>query len=549
MIGLALVAFVLIPSVVNAQLEKRSQAIAVADRREAKRLKKTLFRDMLVRLFAPEAWSTLQKAQVYLKLSDGKSAAKWFAETAKLCRAPDAVMLVSAQAHAHVVAGDRKKARELLKKLAKAKLLGPRDQLDLGIVLLSSDLKRNRQAIAYIEAAQKTIGDHPRVIAALALGLQRAERIDEASEMLEKAQICLQDDEDPVVETLVKRARQGLRRYIEAQLRRERRARSRRTTIVVTSEHAVTVSGEIGGKGGLPDLAQVEALRARGWSADKPRPIETPKAPEPEPAVASTSGTGFEIDLSEGDTEVEGETEATDNATEETAATPEAVTADVPTPEEVEAPAPSATEAVTNSDAVDVDVDTSETDTPTTPADSNETAASDEAATSDANQDSDESDEPSPATTTPSEPDESVAEPSGPRVDADAPTGDKLPGLTIPRLVPDGVLTNGRAETTGPKLQSATEAEAGAGFFRAAASGDRLKPPPISEVSERGARLFRATPLNESEPTPEPEQDKADAKPVRPGRGLGAAFGIVPPSSSSPVPAATPREPSDAHEA
>ncbi len=504
MIGLALVAFVLIPSVVNAQLEKRSQAIAVATRSEAKRLKKTLFKDMLVRLFAPEAWSTLQKAQVYLKLNDGRAAAKWFAETAKLCRAPDAVMLVSAQAHAHVVAGDRKKARELLRKLSKAKLMGPRDQLDLGIVLLSSDLKRNRQAIAYIEAAQKIIGDHPRVIAALALGLQRAERIDEASEMLEKAQICLQDDDDPVVETLVKRARQGLRRYIEAQLRRERRARSRRTTIVVTSEHAVTVSGEIGGgQGGGPpvpdDPSQAEALRARGWVAGTPEPVPEVE-PEPEsksePEVeteASSSGTGFEIDMSEGD--------------------PEAAEASADTHISTAKPVPEgARDEPEDSDEV------AESSSEQPPGD--EVPAATEA--SEASNTAEVSD------------DAHATSLSGVPVPRS-----EFPGLTIPRLVPAGVVSNGQTETSGPKLQSATHVvDAGEGFFKATQSelGDRLKPPPISEVSERGARLFRATPLPETpETTPEPEGgEKSDARAVRPGRGLGAAFGVVPPKSSEP---------------
>ncbi|MEZ4448569.1 MAG: hypothetical protein R3B09_03740 [Nannocystaceae bacterium] len=251
LLGIGVVLAVLIPAAIQHYLEGLSQRVLTANRATAAELRRTLRAKPLVKLFAPAAWLTLQEAQLALRLSDGRAAADLFAETSRLCKRPDAVMLVSAQAHALVVAGDRKAARELLNKLAAAKLLGPRDQLDLGIVMLLESHKRSRQAMAYIEAARKTIGDHPRVIAALALALQRAERVDEAAQHLEQAQISLQEDPDPVVEELVNRARRDMRRYIEAQLRRERRARSRRTTVVVTSEHAVSeiVSGEISSRG------------------------------------------------------------------------------------------------------------------------------------------------------------------------------------------------------------------------------------------------------------------------------------------------------------
>ncbi|MEZ4380210.1 MAG: hypothetical protein R3A79_02590 [Nannocystaceae bacterium] len=284
LIGAGAVFFVLIPALIQHRLENLAERVSAASREEALELKRTLRTKPLVNLFAPAAWITLQDAQISLRLGDGKAAAQLYAETARLCKRPDAVMLVSAQAHALVVANERKAARELLNKLAAAKLLGPRDQLDLGIVMLLDSQKKSRQAMAYVEAARKTIGDHPRVVAAMALALQRAERVDEAAELLEQAQISLQEEPDSVVEVLVHRARREMRRYIEAQLRRERRARSRRTTIVVTSEHAVSevVSGEIGSRpdsgaqaqapdaeaaaeAAAADAADAEALRARGW--------------------------------------------------------------------------------------------------------------------------------------------------------------------------------------------------------------------------------------------------------------------------------------------
>jgi len=240
--------FLLLPVLVIGRLERLGLAVQAADRGGAAELLRSLRHKPVVRFFAPHAWLTLQEGVLQLKTGEGKAAALNFVETARLMHQPEAVMLLSAQAHALVVGGERAEARELLNRLAKDNLMGPRDQLDLGIVLLTES-KKNKQALAYIEAARKSIGEHPRVLAALALALQKTERIDEASELLEQVQISLQGGEaDPVVQDLVKRARKGLEAFIEAQLRRERRSRSRRTTIVVSSDLAASeiVSGEIG---------------------------------------------------------------------------------------------------------------------------------------------------------------------------------------------------------------------------------------------------------------------------------------------------------------
>jgi tetratricopeptide (TPR) repeat protein len=245
--GLAL--FLLLPAIVLARLERIGRDVQAASPKAAADLLQRLPGKPVVQFFAPTAWRTLHEGILQLKIGDGKTAAANFAETARLIRQPEAVMLVSAQAHALVVAANFTDARELLQRLAKENMLVSRDQLDLGIVLLVESQKKNKQALAYIEAARKTIGDHPRVLAAMALALQKTERIDEASELLEQVQIIQQGaDIDPVVEDLVKRARKGLQTFIEAQLRRERRSRSRRTTIVVSSDLAASeiVSGEIG---------------------------------------------------------------------------------------------------------------------------------------------------------------------------------------------------------------------------------------------------------------------------------------------------------------
>ena len=252
--------FLAMPTIVLGRLERLGREVQAADPATAALLLQSLPSRPVVRFFAPYAWRTLQDGILQLKLGDGRAAAANFVETARLVNQPEAVMLISAQAHALVLAGERTEAYNLLQRLAKENLLGSRDQLDLGIVLLIESQKKNKQALTYIEAARKTIGDHPRVLAALALALQKTERIDEASELLEQVQISLQGGEaDPLVEDLVKRARKGLQVFIEAQLRRERRSRSRRTTIVVSSDLAASeiVSGEIGA-GSPEDQAQLD---------------------------------------------------------------------------------------------------------------------------------------------------------------------------------------------------------------------------------------------------------------------------------------------------
>ncbi|MCA9692027.1 MAG: hypothetical protein KC636_20665, partial [Myxococcales bacterium] len=358
LVGLGLVLFVAIPTLIQEGFDRFSRRLAAIDREQAHILLKTLRTRPLVRLFAPHGWVALQLGHLHLRREEGIEAARAYAEAAQLCRQPDAVMLVSAQAHALVVAGDRKNARKLLNKLASAKLLGPRDQLDFAIIMLTTSQKKGRQALAYLEAAQKTaIGDHPRMLAALALAnlqISRADkdaqvRIDLASEQLERAHVE-PDEPDAIVEDLVRRGRMALRRAIEAQLRRERRARSRRTTIVVTSEHAVdaVVSGDIEDAGVVATPSEPEgdpeSLKARGWKV--PEGEDKPSGPIPRGPLQKRSvgyeakprrrrgdpdtGSGFEIDIA--DEEPEEDDEDEDAAPEPDAAQsrPDATTAPEP---------------------------------------------------------------------------------------------------------------------------------------------------------------------------------------------------------------------------
>lgn len=275
-------AFLALPAMMLGRLDQLAKEVEAADRNKAAELLKTLPERPVVKMFAPVGWRSLQLALLHLKVGDGHAAAAGFAETARLCLQPDAVMLISAEAHALVIAGERGRARELLQKLADAKLLGPRDQLDLGIVLLL-ETKKFKQGLSYVEAARKTIGEHPLVLAAQALGLQKVERIDEASELLERVQISLKDESvDPLTDDLLKRARKAAQDFLEGQLRRERRARSRRTTIVVSSEAAASeiVSGEIGA--GSDPTSPPPTLAPEPEGPRRFNPVE-PMKPEPEP--------------------------------------------------------------------------------------------------------------------------------------------------------------------------------------------------------------------------------------------------------------------------
>src|SRR5690606_22491544 len=105
--------FLLLPGLVTSRLEQLGREVLAADRSRAEQLLTQLPERPIVRLFAPAGWRSLQLALINLKLGDGHAAALGFAETAELCGQPNAEMLLSAQAHAHVLAGERAKAREL----------------------------------------------------------------------------------------------------------------------------------------------------------------------------------------------------------------------------------------------------------------------------------------------------------------------------------------------------------------------------------------------------------------------------------------------------
>jgi hypothetical protein len=88
----------------------------------------------LVALFAPHAWISWQKGRLHLVVQDGRAAAVAFAEAARQLGDVKLPALLAAQAHAYVLSGDRKQARELLVDLEERDELRAWDRLNLGIV-------------------------------------------------------------------------------------------------------------------------------------------------------------------------------------------------------------------------------------------------------------------------------------------------------------------------------------------------------------------------------------------------------------------------------
>lgn len=229
MVALGVVAgvgvFFAIPLLADLRLRALEGRIAAGGREEAARWLKTLENSRFVRLLAPHAWVALQNGRLYMVLADGRAAAKELADCARFCRETEIPALVSARAHALVASGDRKQARTLLESLAESGQLRARDHLDYGIVLLQ-DRGRTQHAIAELQQAREDLGDHPRLLAALAVALERSGDSDGALELFESAQRALQGRDDVVAGELLKRARKALRSRLRSRGKGQRKAKS-----------------------------------------------------------------------------------------------------------------------------------------------------------------------------------------------------------------------------------------------------------------------------------------------------------------------------------
>ncbi len=221
-IGLSLAAagllgFVLFPFIVDALVQRLEGPILRATKEDAQARLDDLETRVLVTAFAADAWVTLQRGRLFLALGDGRSAAGAFADTARVLGDRSMAVMLSAQARALMLAGDRSQARTHLTALAEADELTARDHLDMGVVLLG-EAARAAQAREHLTTAHEQLDGHPQASAALAISLARADQAKltaEAMELLTKAEAEV-DDDDVMGQALVKRARKALRPAREA---------------------------------------------------------------------------------------------------------------------------------------------------------------------------------------------------------------------------------------------------------------------------------------------------------------------------------------------
>lgn len=208
-IGVAV--FVALPPLVDKRLEALGEQLARTPKSEATEVLTKLEERKLVALFAPHAWVQLQRGRLHLILDDGRGAARAFQEAARVLGNTTEPRLMGAQAQGFTLSGDRKEARALLTELESKDALAPRDQLNLGIVYVEEPGKTER-AIELLERAREELGSHPRTDGALALAYARADRLDDAVELIDAAEES--DDAlhaDPLAAELVKRARKDVR--------------------------------------------------------------------------------------------------------------------------------------------------------------------------------------------------------------------------------------------------------------------------------------------------------------------------------------------------
>jgi hypothetical protein len=227
MIGAGVLAFVLFPAVIQGLLAPLERRVLAAGRREATGLLQEVRSRGLVQRFAPHAWLTLQEGRLHLRRGDGRAAARAFTETLRLSRSADTPALISAQAQALVLAEQPEQARELLQRLGQRQALSAGDQLQLGLALLAGK-GNGREILAHIHAAQAGLGDLPRVLAALALALHRADQAEAGLVALQRAQDSLGPEPDPFDEALVQRGVKLLRTVQKAHEKRDRKVQSKR---------------------------------------------------------------------------------------------------------------------------------------------------------------------------------------------------------------------------------------------------------------------------------------------------------------------------------
>lgn len=225
-IGMAVAAvgvlgFFLIPVITDRLIERNEPAIRRATKATAAAQLSALEAKVLVSAFAPDAWVTLQRARLRLIDGDGRAAAQSFSDTARIIGQTEHPALVSAQARALLIGGDRTGARELLVAMDERGQLTARGHLDLGVIMLG-EASRADQARAHLEKAHDQLDGHPQASAAFAVALARAGETERAMELLEAAEASA-DDDDELAKDSIKKARKALRPAREAKKKQRRK--------------------------------------------------------------------------------------------------------------------------------------------------------------------------------------------------------------------------------------------------------------------------------------------------------------------------------------
>ena len=300
MTGAAVLAYFLFPLVIQGLLAPLERRVLAARRREATALLQEVRGRRLVRQFAPHAWLTLQEGRLHLRRGDGRAAARAFTETVRLSRGADAPALISAQAQALLIAEQPDQARDLLQALARRQALSPADHLHLGLALLAGK-GHAREALEHVQAAHAGLGDHPRVQAALALALHRADEGEPALAALQRAQEGLGAEPDPFDEGLIQRGVKLLRTVQKAQQKRVRKVEGSPGAEPAVRVAAAPNKPAAPSKPAAPADAAAKAKSARKAKKDERRAarraakVEKRQAPAGKPKaakVAPQAGTG-----------------------------------------------------------------------------------------------------------------------------------------------------------------------------------------------------------------------------------------------------------------
>ncbi len=359
-------------SLVFDRFTRRTQALESTDKKAAHTLLEDMRASTTVRLFAPHGWIRVQEGAIQLMIGDGRAAALAYAEAERVSTHPgNKAELISAQAHALVLAGDRKQARPLLAKLAKLDALRDYDHLNFGIVLLS-EAGHNSDALTHFEQAREGLGEHPRVLAGLVLANQRCGNTDAAVDLFTGAEEAVDDARDEVAGELLKRARKALRPVLKTHKKRARKEEPR------TREAADGESSKDKQKPKQKPKGKKARKQARREARREARRLAKLTGSTPDPA-AQHGDPDVEVSVS-----VSAETEADDSPTE--TSTPE-----TPSHDSDETSSRGSDDSSTETEADDSPTETSTPETPSHDSDETSSRDSDDSSTDSSSHDSDDS--------------------------------------------------------------------------------------------------------------------------------------------------------------